>query len=433
MRHLDRYLQLQALQAAVTSPPHQDLSLSVVIPCLNESGLLPLLDQLQAGSMTDKAVEILVVINHPLDAPEAAKQKNINTLNDLKQWQANHGTPCFQVHAISAFDLPVKTAGVGLARKTGMDEATRRFSETRNPEGVIVSLDADCRVSTSYLSGIINSFAAQPTMHAATIAYAHRLEEISDPQHLRGIISYELFLRYIEMGWRYAELPYAFTSIGSCFAIRADAYARHHGMNKRKAGEDFYFLHKLARERPLGHIDDICVYPSARMSSRTPFGTGQAVAEFCHNGQKGWLVSTPDVFENLRNMNHSLPLLFKMETDQWLIQLPKQMASYLVSQNVEQSVSKMRGHSAGTDSFKRHFYTWFDGLKAWRYVNSQSDSGIPVERAACRLLDMCNMPEKWNSSSANESSAMLKLVRRFEQVDQIDCPAGSSATQDTPA
>ena len=40
--------------------------------------------------------------------------------------------------------------GVGLARKTGMDEAVRRFDIINNPEGVILSLDADCTVEHNY-------------------------------------------------------------------------------------------------------------------------------------------------------------------------------------------------------------------------------------------------------------------------------------------
>lgn len=101
------------------------------------------------------------------------------------------------------------------------------------PSGFIASLDADCLVSDTYLSGILAWFETHPNAHAATLPYAHRLEEVNDSRYRQAIIGYEIFLRYVAAGWRHAGLPCAFTAIGSCFAVRADAYARHHGMNKR--------------------------------------------------------------------------------------------------------------------------------------------------------------------------------------------------------
>ena len=41
--------------------------------------------------------------------------------------------------------------GVGLARKTGMDEAVRRFNAINNPEGIILNLDADCTCGTEII------------------------------------------------------------------------------------------------------------------------------------------------------------------------------------------------------------------------------------------------------------------------------------------
>src|SRR5439155_23761617 len=63
-------------------------------------------------------------------------------------------------------------------------------------------------------------------------------------------------------------------------AVGADSYRNQGGMNKRKAGEDFYFLHKVI---PLGGFTDLTgttVIPSARPSDRVPVGTGKAVRSF---------------------------------------------------------------------------------------------------------------------------------------------------------
>ena len=41
--------------------------------------------------------------------------------------------------------------------------------------------------------------------------------------------------------------PDSIYTIGSAFAVRAEAYMKQGGMNRRQAGEDFYFLYKLTK------------------------------------------------------------------------------------------------------------------------------------------------------------------------------------------
>lgn len=50
-------------------------------------------------------------------------------------------------------------------------------------------------------------------------------------------------------------------------------------MNQRKAGEDFYFLHKFSILDQLGEINVEIVLPLARSSDRVPFGTGKAISQ----------------------------------------------------------------------------------------------------------------------------------------------------------
>ncbi|EAU54122.1 glycosyltransferase [Mariprofundus ferrooxydans] len=406
MRHLNRYLALQQPTPLIGVTPAAGLGLITVIPCMHEPGILELLDHLRSRDMPDAAVEIILVINHPDDASDEIRQSNARALDQIQLWQQAHNTPALQVHAIDACEMPVRASGVGMARKIGMDEAVRRFASIGVADGIIASLDADCRVSANYFTALLQAFAGHPAMHAATIAYAHRTSNITDSRHKQAIVCYELFLRYIELGWRHAGLPFAFTAIGSCFAVRANACARHHGMNKRQAGEDFYFLHKLARERPLGHLPNLFVYPSARMSSRTPFGTGQAVSDWYHGHQTSWPVCAPLVFEELRQMNDSLNQLFKTDTSNWLASLPQPLRQYLHACDIEQAVINMRNNSATVASFRARFYFWFDGLKAWRYVNQQHV--MPVEQALASLLQMIDQ----RMPTTTDAESLLQQLRR---------------------
>ena len=77
----------------------------------------------------------------------------------------------------------------------------------------------------------------------------------------------------------FAGLPYSYHTIGSAFAVTAKAYARQGGMNRRKAGEDFYFINKLIKGENFGEITNTTVFPSPRTSNRVPFGTGKAIVD----------------------------------------------------------------------------------------------------------------------------------------------------------
>jgi len=401
MHHLTRYLELQQGVIQIEPPPRSGLELVIVIPCLAEPGIIELLEHLQQTCRI--RAEIIIVVNHADNAPAHVRACNKRTLADIRQW--SEGAHAVPVHAIAAFDLPARHAGVGLARKIGMDTAAYRLAAVGRFDGVIASLDADCRVSAQYLQGLADAFAEKPAMQAATLAYAHRLEECVDARHRYAMACYELFLRYVSLGWLRAGLPYAFTSIGSCFALRANVYARHHGMNRRKAGEDFYFLHKLAREKPLEHIDTVQVFPSARLNSRTPFGTGQAMADWYHGGENSWRVASPVRFDDLADLNDSLDRLFTMPDAEWLQQLPDTLANYLEQAGMPKAVANMRRHAAQPASFRKRFYVWFDGLKAWRYVQ-QSGQQCTIEQAVAALLQHFDI-----STEETDAEVLLEQMR----------------------
>jgi hypothetical protein len=54
-----------------------------------------------------------------------------------------------------------------------MDEALRRFSTAGNPEGVIVSLDADCTVEKNYFTSVCNDLLYDNDKCACSIYFEH--------------------------------------------------------------------------------------------------------------------------------------------------------------------------------------------------------------------------------------------------------------------
>ncbi len=169
------------------------------------------------------------------------------------------------------FEIPDRTAS-DWARKIGLDRALSVLDGEQDPV-FLVCLDADTRVDAGYLSAV-GAFFDRVEAPGAVIDFAH--QEAEDPVLREAILRYEVFLRAYVLGLRWAGSPYAFHTIGSTIACTGEAYAAVRGMSRRRAGEDFYFLNKLAKLGLVGRIGGTVVRPSPRPSLRVPFGTGAA-------------------------------------------------------------------------------------------------------------------------------------------------------------
>ena len=80
----------------------------------------------------------------------------------------------------------------------------------------------------------------------------------------RKIAAYELHLRYYTHGLRFSNLPYSFQTVGSAMAVRCSAYQKQGGMNKRKAGEDFYFIQKIIALGGYSELNSTTVFPVSK-------------------------------------------------------------------------------------------------------------------------------------------------------------------------
>jgi len=259
--------------------PSNDLKIIVVIPSYNEKNIQPTIDSLFLKQDDFSFnVEVIVLINNSESEIEEIKEQNLLTLKKLQNLSKTYIKSNMHLVPVLIGDLDSKHAGVGWARKLGMDLATQRF-RTINFNGTIVGLDADTVVESNYFNSIY-SFFLNNNYNAASIHFEHPIsgDSFSDI-HFKQIIYYELHLRYYKNSLKYSNLPYSFHTIGSAFALTASAYARQGGMNRRKAGEDFYFINKLIKGEIFGEINDTKVMPSPRVSNRVPFGTGRAILE----------------------------------------------------------------------------------------------------------------------------------------------------------
>lgn len=370
--------------------PRDNTALIVVIPCFNEPNIIESLVSLHRATRPSFGVEVIVAVNSPEGTDPANSLQNRKTLQQVRRWSKLHSCGDFAVHAIDVPSFPARHAGAGFARKAGMDEAVGRFNILNNERGIIASFDADSTCDPDYFAELEKCF-TDKRIKGCTVYFEHPLRHPDNPQVNYPILRYELYLRYFVEAMRFSGFPWSFHTIGSCFAVNSGVYARQGGMNRKKAGEDFYFLHKLF---PLGNFTELNstrVIPSSRTSDRLPFGTGAAMKRLL--GSQGELLTyPPESFEELAAVFGALAdfhLAGENAINNITGRFSACMQEYLAIKGFMHAVQQANNNSAGPVSFGKRFFIWFNGLRILQYLNfarSQGRRDLPVSVAAGILL-----------------------------------------------
>ena len=388
----------------IALPPHPHLEIVAVIPCFNEGGVLRTLQSLVECDRPACAVEVIVVINSSAAAPPEVLKQNRLTFEETAAWSDEASNDQFRFHILHCPALPPKHAGVGLARKIGMDEAIRRLDAAGHfDDGIIAGFDADCTAARNYLTAIEAHFKVFPNTPGCSVYFEHPLSGNEAPEVYEAATAYELHLRYYVEALRFTGWPHAFHTVGSSMVVRARAYLAQGGMNKRQAGEDFYFLHKVI---PLGGFTELStttVFPSPRASDRVPFGTGKAVGD-CLRGEA--LATYPlEAFVDIR------AFLESVESNR---PAPNTVARFLEQQSFPAVLQEIRKNTATPAAFKKRFFRWFDGFMAMKlvhYLRDQHYGERPVPGEATRFLELTNR----KAGAASTTRQILDVYREIQR------------------
>jgi hypothetical protein len=359
----------------IDQPPHDDVGIIVVIPCFNEPDLCRSLQSLRDCTPTKSKVEVIIVVNSGEHHPAEVKRQNLKSIEEFHQW--NEVLEWIQFHIIHKNDLPKKHAGVGLARKIGMDEAVARFHQLKR-DGVIVCFDADSECDQNYLVEIEKHFERHPKTPGCSIHFEHPLNghEFSSEIY-EGIINYELHLRYYKRCLQWCDLPYAFHTVGSSMAVRSSVYQKQGGMNKRKAGEDFYFIHKIIALGNFTELNTSRVIPSPRTSDRVPFGTGKAIADWM-DSEKDHLESYAfESFKEIKTFVSQLPVFYQGIQSLDEVKVSDAFKDWLKSNDFIIALENIRSNTTDLNSFKKRFFVWFNAFAVLKLVHHLRDSSFP--------------------------------------------------------
>ena len=373
------------------------VSMIVIIPCLNEPEIFRTLESLWACEPIVSCCEVIVVVNESENSTLAVKNFNQETYNKLFDWKRENDRENLILHPIYAQSVNSKHAGAGMARKIGMDEVIRRFNALNRPDGVIISLDADCLVSSNYLQRIESVFNKSKSCFAATLNFKHRAEEMGDPKQKFGIQLYEDYLHYYKKALDFAGFPDSIYTIGSAFAVRAEAYVKQGGMNRRQAGEDFYFLNKLTKLGQITEINDAFVYPSARISDRVPFGTGAAMTKWMNEDGDLTVTYNFAAFLDLKVLFDQVDSLFRNSVDElFMASLPSSVQEYLQMLEFPVKLAEINQNSSSLSAFRKRFFQFFDGFIILRFLNLAHQKYYPQQNLseAITQLKECSLGER---------------------------------------
>jgi len=429
----------------IISGPLEGIENAVVIPALAESGhLFTTLASLAGNPRSELARTLVIcVVNNGGAATVSADDRadNQKTLKRLKKQVVSdvNGLRVAYVDASSpGREMPDTDAGVGFARKIGMDLALGVFDYERRGPRLILSLDADTLVEENYLSAVRESFERKKHA-AAVIAYAH--QTAGSPDEQAAICCYELFLRYYALGLRYAGSPYAFHSIGSTMACTAGAYAQVRGMNRRKAGEDFYFLDKLAKTGAMGRISATTVRPSSRVSRRVPFGTGKRVARFTEGMENEYTLYNPRAFFVLKEWLGSMASCGDTDPERILARtgmIDPSLEGFLRGYRFNEIWPRLIRNSGDAPHLRDHFSRWFDGFKTFKLIRHLAHTTLPPVHMFTALETLAEMmgdrlPVRVTPGSVPPLSEQMEILEHLRACDRggDDGTAASAAGEGT--
>jgi len=419
-KYLRHYGELESQRIPDTQ---QRYDFALIIPCYNESTALAV--KLQGLFDSHQQLIVIVVINAPPTAEALPNSLATNealaaSIKALGKTPA-HTDPLNWIHCPDGnsvllvnryqkgLEIPSKQ-GVGLARKIAADIACQLIANGVLQSKWIYSTDADAELPAHYFQASRHSIQQQanpnnsvthngdvcaalfPFSHASLTLESH--QQANQPTNLRPIQRYEFSMHYYVAALQWCQSPYAFYSIGSTLMINSHHYAKVRGFPKRAAGEDFYLLNKLAKLGVIYSLTEPVIQLEARPSSRTPFGTGQAIQTISNleSAEDEYLYYSPHTFLYLRQWLQLIPQLWQhrqLTPVMALATVTKSMDAAPEEVNAEILMDALRQQNILTPlahgfkqcpsetHFVRHLHDYFDGFRSLKLIHWLRDNHFP--------------------------------------------------------
>jgi hypothetical protein len=450
-QYLSRHAEPEAAAVASSTALAGSFDQVLVVPAYNEGqSLFDLLGSVPEGPGGE--VLIVVVLNAREDSPPAVHEANAAARSRLTAAGPARvlagSSPITEVTVARGRLLILDRAqpghflpegqGVGLARKIGNDVALALFAGGRIASGWLHNTDADTLLPNDYF----DQTAKIPEGGEAAAVYFFEHRFAADPTLAEAARLYEISLRYYTLGLAWAGSPYAYEAMGSCIAVRPEAYAAVRGFPRKNAAEDFYVLNKLAKVGSILRLAGSPLQLEGRASDRVPFGTGRAVSDLVtkRRALAGFRLYHPTVFAHLAAWLRVLERTARSggRMDAALSELPRDNPFFRTDLLVA-ALEKMKAFPALREAIERssgdpatmlrHFHGWFDAFRTLKLVHALRDGGLksPGYREALAEAPFANL-----SGSTDDDPEILRRSLAGEERKLAASPAGWAGVEELP-
>ncbi len=371
----------------------QKLDIAIVIPACNEyPTLFETLESIHASyqkaQTTSKPYSLgfIIVVNNKKSASLEIKENNKNLLQSLSNYTLENCSIITINLTQENFEVP-EAHGVGHCRKYGMDFALLCDAT------LIACMDADTHVSENYCEELFSFYekckSSKENKKAIPVgAVTHFDHQKNADEEIDSIArEYESYMRTHSEKLKECGTPFWLWSLGPTIVSSSYGYAGSAGMNKRIAGEDFYFLQSLVKlhiqqnnngftkddiEKTLEFpILNCTVCPQSRYSDRVLFGTGKKLQDVKY-GKDKIVFYSEDVYESIKKFLNYVTKA-KGNPDLFYNEVRKQLPAiwqFLEKENFFLMWKELYRQNKKSD--KRvfsAFHSWFDGLKILRLIH----------------------------------------------------------------
>ena len=346
-------------------PHNQRYDFFIIIPAYSEyeyidNTLFSINDQIDIDF---NKLLVIVIINNSLSSSSEVKENNFNTYTKLIKRKYD-----FELIIIDSFSLEYaydkKIAGVGLARKIGMDFCI----PYSHKHSLYCSVDADTIIEKKYLD-YISQIYHKFLFKAAVVNFSHQLTSNSIVNE--AICEYELLLKQIAQQVHQSGSPYGYVSMGSTIICTVLAYISVGGMDPKQATEDFYFLQKLAKYDKIHQIDEILVHPSARQEQRVYLGTGYRLNNIANESLFSDLQFNQQAFQDLSFIYSTIKENWNCSLDDIqavFIKYNEEIWAYFIHNSFDDIFYKIKKNTNNQKQFINQFNYWFDNLKIYKFL-----------------------------------------------------------------
>ena len=143
-------------------------------------------------------------------------------------------------------------------------------------------------------------------------------------------------------------------------------------MNRKQAGEDFYFIQKLVPAGGFFSLTSTTVYPSPRPSYRVPFGTGASIEKLSKETDSVLLTYNILAFSELKLFFSMTERFFTSAADEipeCFNEIPESLKLFINKDEWIEKLEEIKNNTSGLRSFKKRFFGWFNMFRIVKYLN----------------------------------------------------------------